>query len=161
MAADYSSFLKISRSSYGLAAAAYMGLIYFLSSLYIPMDDVPHPNLISFAANLFHLPLYMGLAMVLLLALRSNKNEGALFPRVTVRNSIFILALYGAFDEYHQSWSGRTPSVLDWLVDICAGAAAVWTLQFLLEKSLAARTLFFRATAVVVLSCALAFAGMF
>ncbi len=39
--------------------------------------------------------------------------------------AILLVAVYGASDEWHQSFvPGRVPSVLDWLADVTGGALA-------------------------------------
>ena len=101
--------LRIPRKIYLVAAVAYMGGIYFLSSIHIPIEEETYPFFWSFCANFFHFPLYMGLGSILLLGLRTH--TGSLNAR-TVIAALCIVALYGAFDEYHQSWTGRNPSIM-------------------------------------------------
>jgi VanZ family protein len=162
MTLDPASLLRLSRSFYLIIAVFYMGGIYFLSSLSIPFEDVRHPNLLAFCANLFHFPLYMGLGIVLLLGFRGEvSGEGPWIVPRTIFISMTVLALYGAFDEVHQSWSGRTPSVMDFLVNLCGGLCALWSLKFLLDRSITRTKLFRLATGMIVLACIFAFAGMF
>ncbi|MBU0755962.1 MAG: VanZ family protein [Planctomycetes bacterium] len=162
MTFDPHTLLRYSRKAYLLVAVLYMGGIYFLSGLSIPFKDTPHPDLLAFCANLFHLPLYTGLGLVLLLGYRDAEAEqGSWFVKRTVFLALSTLALYGAFDEFHQSWSGRTPSVLDFFVDLCGGSFAVCVLKFFIEKTLSQRGLILSTTIIFVLAGVFAFAGMF
>lgn len=122
---------------YLISAALYMGFIYFLSSVQIPIEESAHPQLWSYMGNLFHFPLYAGLGCLLLLGFRTrNKEAGAHLETRTLVLALLILAAYGAFDEYHQSWSGRTPSVIDFIMDLNGGLLAVLALKLILDKSL-------------------------
>ena len=118
-------------------AGMYMVGIYILSSLQITYPDTGTPYLWSFLANLFHFPLYTGLGLLLLLGFRSRKNrDNRELASGTSIPALIVLCLYAAFDETHQSWSGRTPSLLDFFLDACGGLLALLILKYSLEKSL-------------------------
>jgi VanZ family protein len=162
MNVDRASLIRIPRSTYLAIALGYMGGIYILSSISIPFDDIKHPNPVAFCANLFHFPLYMGLAATLLMGLRAiDSEDGRILKSGSIIAALVILALYGAFDEYHQSWSGRTPSVLDFLVNICGGICAVWALKYYVERSLSIQRLVLFSTGIIAVACVLAFYGMY
>lgn len=159
---ESSSLLKPSRNTYLVIAVIYMGGIYFLSSLPLPLKDIRHPNLVGFCANMFHFPLYMGFCFTLLLSFRGDQDQKErLIHNRTVLLSMLILACYGAFDEYHQSWSGRTPSVMDFLVDLCGGFCAVWVLRYYLEQSLSKKKFISIVAGFIALACCFSYAGMF
>jgi VanZ family protein len=139
-----------------------MGGIYFLSSLSIPFDDIKHPNPVAFCANMFHFPLYMGLAATLLLGLRAEgAQDGKILENRSILAALGILALYGAFDEFHQSWSGRTPSTMDFLINLCGGICAVWALKYYVEQSLSLRRFFWFSSGIIAVACLCAFYGMY
>jgi VanZ family protein len=132
----FTSLLRIPRKAYLITAVLYMGGIYYLSSIHIPIEEEVYPFFWSFCANFFHFPLYMGLGMLLLLGLRTE--TGSLNTR-TVFAALCIVALYGAFDEYHQSWTGRNCSVTDFFIDVLGGIAAAVFLKSVLEKTISLR----------------------
>lgn len=122
---------------YLFTAALYMGFIYFLSSVQIPIEESAHPKFWSYMGNLFHFPLYAGLGCLLLLGFRTSSDDAGVHLRTrTLILALLILAAYGAFDEYHQSWTGRTPSVIDFVMDLNGGLLAVIVLKLILDKSL-------------------------
>lgn len=133
----HAGILEAPRALYIAGALAWMGGIFLLSSMKIHLPETGNPRLWSFLANFFHFPLYAGLGALLLLGFRRDgeKKGSRLGPRAFVP-ALAVLALYGAFDEVHQSFTGRTPSVLDFLVDCCGGGAAVVALRFHLEKTM-------------------------
>ncbi len=122
---------SISRALGASLATAWAGLIWILSSQ--TLDRVPRGGLWAFASNAFHVVLFGLLALWLVLALprapRERDPAGSApsgWPELTRRNSALIVlavALYGALDEWHQSFTGRSPSFFDWLTD---GVAAAW-----------------------------------
>ena len=158
---DLSSFLRRPpRGYFLLASVLYMAGIYLLSSL--SFHDTDPSILLSYFANLFHFPLYAGLGMLLLLGFQSKPAEEARAPGpASPVPALLVLGLYGAFDEYHQSWTGRDPSVLDFLVDLCGGFCALLIMKFILDRSTTPRSFAAFFIGITVLACSLAWAGMF
>jgi VanZ family protein len=100
--------------------------IFYLSS--IPSYH-PTPPPFPFADKVVHFGLYFVLGALLCAALhRTPLRRG-----IIVAGAIAIAALYGASDEWHQTFVfGRNASVADWVADAlgaCAGVALVWRLH--------------------------------
>jgi VanZ family protein len=102
-------------------ALSYMGLLFWLSSRTssggkpLPVSD-----------KLVHAVVYFGLCVVLRLAVGSVAP-----PKVATVIAVGMTVLYGATDEWHQSFTpGRDPDVLDWVADAVGAcvAAACWIL---------------------------------
>ncbi len=108
------------RPFWAVVAALWIALIWYLSSQ--TLDRVPGGPLFRFLANGLHVPLFGLLALWLALAIpRSDA-----WPRLELGASVLVVVLvsaYGGIDEWHQSWSGRSPSVYDWVTD---SVAATW-----------------------------------
>ncbi|MEO2006226.1 MAG: VanZ family protein [Candidatus Poribacteria bacterium] len=100
----------------------YMYLLYWLSSRSSTGGGgMPIPD------KLAHAVAYFGLCVVVRLA------TGATVSKATAATglAVGITMLYGATDEWHQSFTpGRQPDVLDWVADSVGAltAAAVWIL---------------------------------
>ena len=76
--------------------------------------------------KLVHAVAYFGLCVVLRLAVGSVAP-----PKVATVIAVGMTMLYGATDEWHQSFTpGRDPDVLDWVADAVGAcvAAACWIL---------------------------------
>lgn len=154
--------IQVHRNFYLGIALLYMGGIYYLSSLRLSFDKTDYPDFLSFCGNLFHFPLYTGLGLSLILGFRSsNRSPGRILSRRGIVIALLVLAIYGMFDEYHQSWTGRTPSVSDFLLDLCGGLAAMWFLQFIVDKTLAFKPFFVRFSFLSLAACVLAFVGTY
>jgi VanZ family protein len=98
-----------------------MVLIFIASSI---SDLGPIPGGVSDKGG--HSIGYAILGAVTLRALAGGRLSGVTWPRAAA--TLGIAALYGASDEFHQSFvPGRTPDVHDVLAD-CIGAAAAVTL---------------------------------
>jgi hypothetical protein len=131
------ALLGISRPFWAACAAAWVALIWYLSEQTV--DRVPAGPLWRYLANGMHVPLFGLLALWISLALprsgRSPDESGSSaragdgrWPRLGVATSLGVVALvsaFGAIDEWHQSWTGRNPSVTDWLTDTVAAAWVV------------------------------------
>lgn len=123
------SRLALSRRALALLSLAYLGLIWVLSS-----TDPPGPELVRGAAlkhvvevafNLAHVPLFAGLAFLILLTLATHDREIEVGPRV-VCLTIGLTALSGLVDEFHQSFTpGRSPSPFDLASDVLGSLFAV------------------------------------
>ena len=86
---------------------------------------MPKGGLWAFVSNAGHVVLFGLLALWLALAL--PRDGGAGWPRLAGRVAatmgvVGLVSAWGAVDEWHQSFTGRTPSVLDWLTDTVAAA---------------------------------------
>ena len=116
------------RSSIALrwaAVIAWMGVIFFLSS----RPDLPNfaPGLPGLEEIGGHLTVYAVLAALLWWALHGS---GVRYPATW---ALVLAVVYGATDEYHQSFvPGRTMSVSDLMVDLI-GAGAVLLIVTLLR----------------------------
>jgi VanZ family protein len=152
--------LRVPRAIYSVSALLYMGGIYYLSGLNITIEDTAFPDFWSFCGNLFHFPLYAGLGTLLLLGIRAPATEtGPLLNRSTLSIGMVILFLYASFDEIHQSWTRRDPSILDILLDMNGGLCAALILKRLLDKVPNYRSFALLLFLMVMAACGLALAA--
>ena len=114
--------LHFQRASFALLALLWIGLIAYLSSQ--TLEAAPGGPIWRLLGNGVHVPLFGFLALWTALALpRQTPNH---WPRLNAKSSLGIIlfvAANGAIDEWHQSFSGRTPAATDVLTDI---VAATW-----------------------------------
>jgi len=109
-----------------LPVAVYMGAIFYASSLTSP----PTPKNVS--DETLHLSAYSGLVLVLLRALAGGRWNGVT-PRAIIASWV-IATLYGATDEWHQTFTnGRTAAIADLGANafgaaIGAAAAGAWSI---------------------------------
>ena len=105
-----------------LPAVVWAGFIFFVSAQ--PKETFDRLGLTGqLLSTIGHLVTYGVLMLLVVLALRYGSNLPTRFVFIT---AFVLIALYGLSDEYHQSFvPGRTPTVVDWLVDL-SGAALVW-----------------------------------
>ena len=97
-----------------------MALIFYLSSLSEPLESLPDIDW-GPIDKVYHLAEYAVLGSLLARALAHTSPQ--LFPASTWIIALSIAAVYGASDEWHQSFvPGRYPTVADWIVD-CVGSA--------------------------------------
>jgi VanZ family protein len=90
-------------------AAAWAGLLFFLSSL----PDVPGPRGIPYGDKVGHFVLYAVLGACLSFG---RARSGWALPHALV---LAVGALYGLSDEWHQMFvPGRTPDLADWVADV-------------------------------------------
>ncbi len=96
---------------------AYSGLIFYLSN----QPSLPVPGLFLHQDKLFHAAAYGVLGLLAFNYFRYWSIERS----VVLMLSFGFCAIYGASDEWHQSFiAGRDADVFDWLAD-CVGAAIV------------------------------------
>lgn len=130
-----------------------------------------HPGfLLRVVANLTHAPLFGILALLLTAALvprggspaagPTPADEPRPWPGLGWRSVlvVFLVALYGAVDEWHQSHTkGRDSSALDVLTDLVGAACVVWIVAYVGSPAAAERGLWRRLAAglVACLACAL------
>lgn len=106
---------------------AYMAIIFALSA----MPDLPVGPLFAGFDKLEHAVIYAGLALLAFRGAVLLPLAGRPGPYI---QSLLLVALYGASDEYHQKFvPGRTADAADLLADILGGAAAL-ALAFILRK---------------------------
>jgi len=99
-----------------LPATLFMGVIFYSSSLPDPAPALTRVVL----DKVLHMSGYALLGILYSIALRG---EGLRPTKMTVV-AIFLASLYGASDEWHQSFTPRrTADVHDWLADTAGGAA--------------------------------------
>lgn len=97
----------------------YCAFIYWLSS----QPSLPTPSLFEHQDKLFHAGAYFVMS---LLAWRSFKHL-ITPPIILAFVSLAFCCLYGASDEWHQSFVvGRSSDVLDWLADTSGAAMGVF-----------------------------------
>ena len=116
------------------AIVAYMGLIFILSSMEFT-PDVKLTLVWAMLFNLCHVPLYFGLSVLITLylrkALRVAERSGSSLAYGFV--AVSALLVYGLSDEYHQSFTGRNPSLLDLASDLIGGVLGVLLVSYLLD----------------------------
>ena len=118
-----------------VAAVLWAALIFFLSS--IPGSGFPpHPDILNSIAHFF-----MYCALVILVTLALNSPKRALWKTALI--AIVICSLYGASDEFHQSFTGRNCDIFDWIIDtvaaIVGAGATIWFISSRKVKSSRAR----------------------
>ncbi|MDE3155994.1 MAG: VanZ family protein [Acidobacteriota bacterium] len=107
-----------------LPPAVYMGFIFYLSSQANPLPILT----LHVWDKLLHATEYAGLGVLLL---RAFKGEGLTW-RTAVLLTVLLTSLYGASDEWHQSFvPGRDSEVTDWYADTTGGGLGA-TAGFLL-----------------------------
>lgn len=102
---------------YQLPALLWALTIFVLSS--IPAHSIPSFEILS-QDKLLHLLVYFILTGLLYVAILHQTR----FPSLARRPELWaalIAIIYGATDEVHQSFTGRSADVLDWVADL-AGA---------------------------------------
>ena len=113
-----------------LCAAAWMSLIFYLSS--IPGEQLgPDTLVVNVIKKLGHMFIFGVLAVLYLYALKRKKSlletQGAFYLL-----SLLLTSLYAISDEYHQSFTpGRHSSGKDVLIDICGALTALVILYVL------------------------------
>ena len=109
-----------------LLLISYCALIFYLSSQ--PM--LPVPDLFSMQDKLIHAAAYALMALLFWHAGRYYVAEHARFtPAFLAFSTVLFAALYGASDEWHQSFvAGRDASFFDWLADLFGALLLTLTL---------------------------------
>ena len=105
-------------------AVAYMAVLFVLSA----QSKLPSPPSILGWDKLQHLTAYMVLGLLLYRACVISPIAG----KSPYWTAFLLGALYGTFDEYHQSFvPGRDMSALDWLADVLGLIAALILMRIL------------------------------
>lgn len=115
---------RVETSGHWLAAwfpvMGYMMLIFYLSSLPHPEEELPGFLFEKLGDKLLHAMEYSVLAVLCYRAFR--RTAGAYAARYAVVLAIVVASFYGATDEVHQAFVPfRTPAWSDWIADT-AGA---------------------------------------
>jgi VanZ family protein len=102
------------RPSYGVFLALYMAGITALSS--IPRNPEPHRALVECGINFAHIPLFAGLAVLLIKTVSGNVQRRV--PSWVYPAALLGLSAFAALDEWHQSFvPGRSASLGDLMLD--------------------------------------------
>jgi len=105
-----------------LPAVVYAGIIFALSAQSNPLQFLPPELLLQ--DKLLHTIEYAALGALLVAALRLTGLSWA--PALVL--AVVLASLYGATDEFHQSFvPGRTADVLDWVADTLGAALGALT----------------------------------
>lgn len=153
------SLQRMPRSLAALPAAAWMGLIWWLSSL---SGDAGPPSILGgFVNNLAHAPLFGLLALWLVLLLPRSGGWPRLDRRAAAAILLAVLA-YALLDEWHQSTSpGRSPSPYDILTDLVGAACTLWIVAYAGHPGASDRALLARLLLGTTFCCAAALLATF
>ena len=100
-----------------------MALIFYLSSMSEPLESLPDVDW-GPIDKVYHLVEYAVLGFLLARAIVYTSPR--FFPASTWIIALSIAGVYGASDEWHQSFvPGRYPTVSDWIVDAVGSALGV------------------------------------
>jgi VanZ family protein len=103
-----------------LPVAAYMALIFYLSSLPHPDEDLPKFLFEILGDKVLHVIEYAVLAVLCYRAFRRAAGPSAAEYAVVL--AIAMASIYGATDEVHQAFVPfRTATWLDWVADTAGG----------------------------------------
>lgn len=107
----------------------YCGLIYGLSA----QSKLPMPMLFNFQDKIHHAGAYFVMSLLAWRCFRHWLKQ----PLIPLLASVGFCSLYGATDEWHQSFvAGRNSDSLDWLADIIGASLAMITLYWLKLRAL-------------------------
>ena len=116
-----------------LPLAAYMALIFYLSSLPHPDEELPKFLFEKLGDKLLHLIEYAVLAVLCYRAFR--RAAGPFVAEHAVVLAIMAVSLYGATDEVHQAFVPfRTATWLDWVADTAGAVIGVIGSRYLTER---------------------------
>jgi hypothetical protein len=152
--------LALSPAVHCALVLAYMALIFALSSTTIdPFASQGFLELVI--VNLVHVPIYFGLSVLVGLLVRKlgPADDGGRPARIRAFLTVTVVLLYGASDEYHQSFTGRTPSAFDLASDLFGGILGVLALGYLLDNRPAAKVFWLSASLLAVLAVAIVVIG--
>ena len=116
-----------------LPVAAYMALIFYLSSLPHPDEQLPKVLFETLGDKLLHAIEYAVLAALSYRAFRRAAGPHA--ARYAVVYAAAAASFYGMSDEVHQAFVPfRTATWLDWLADTAGGILGSLTAQRVMER---------------------------
>jgi len=111
-----------------LMALAWMAMLFYLSH----QPRLPAPSLFSGQDKLVHALVYGALGVMLLVAQSSHAGR---YRWRQIAISVLIASLYGASDEWHQSFvPGRSAELADWVADTVGALLAVLVAARLLGR---------------------------
>ena len=113
--------------------AAYMALIFYLSSLPHPDEQLPKFLFETLGDKLLHVIEY---AVFAALSYRAFRRAGGPYAaRYAVVFAAAAASLYGVTDEVHQAFVPfRTATWLDWVADTAGGVLGAVTAQRVMER---------------------------
>ena len=124
---EYPDFVK-----FHLPALAWMVFIFTLSSIpgsALAPIEFPYAHLIA------HSLLYTMLYYLFYRAF-GHQQFSIVLRKFRVGTALFCVAIWGASDEYHQSFTpGRSPEIKDFLIDISAGLVVMIAVLLISRKS--------------------------
>ena len=104
------------------------GLIFLASS--IPSTKMPHLSVLAYD-KLIHGTIFFVFGLLLHRAFEPRSDQKR-FPWLRLAIVLFVVMLYGAIDEFHQSFvPGRSVDFFDFLADTIGGVMAVFVLIIL------------------------------
>ena len=116
-----------------LPVAAYMALIFYLSSLPHPDENLPKFLFEKVSDKVLHVIEYAVLAVLCYRAFR--RAAGPFVMRHAVVLAIMTASFYGVTDEVHQAFVPfRTATWLDWAADTAGGVIGVIGSKYLMER---------------------------
>ena len=111
--------MKLPHFAVWIPVVLYSVLIFYISS--IPGPEIPTPG--GRDLSFLHVPLFFGLSYLLF---RTLENRGS---KAAIILAIVITAVYGIFDEIHQSFvPGRDFSYMDMLFDFLGASLIIFKL---------------------------------
>ena len=117
----------------GLLLGLYCGLIFWLSS----QSSLPAPELFPQQDKLVHMAAYAVMGFLAWHCFAHRLSNRSLL----VVTSILFASLYGASDEWHQSFvPGRNADIWDWIADSMGAATSVLYLWLKLKPNRAIRS---------------------
>ncbi len=128
-------FLSLNRFVQLFLILVYMAVIYLLSAIQIDIDKET-PYILEVLTNLCHVPLFMGLAMLLLPFVRTffDRDEERHFSPWSLVFVVLFTVVFGITDEWHQSYTGRSSTVLDVVSDLIGGIWGVLVWGFFVDR---------------------------
>jgi VanZ family protein len=111
---------------------AYMALIFYLSSLPHPDEDLPKFLFEKLGDKFLHMIEYAVLAV---LCCRAFRRAGSFAAGYAVLFAIVTASLYGATDEVHQAFVPfRTATWLDWVADTAGSVIGAVGFQRVVDR---------------------------
>ena len=119
---------------YWLPVIAYASLIFYLSSLPHPEEELPKFLFEKIGDKLLHVVEYAVLGLLCYAAFR--RAAGARIARRAVLVTIVAVSFYGMTDEVHQAFVPfRESSWLDWLADTAGGVIGALCASRMMERA--------------------------
>jgi VanZ family protein len=119
---------------YWLPVIAYASLIFYLSSLPHPEEELPKFLFEKIGDKLLHVVEYAVLGFMCYPAFR--RAAGARIAQQAVLVTILAVSFYGMTDEVHQAFVPfRESSWLDWLADTAGGVIGALCASHMMERA--------------------------